>query len=181
MHKKDLTLDHIFGPKKDKLFCPVFVFRRGLSSVICDFVLYLQSKGLNISWIYSGRIPFQYLKPVFPIQYSTVSLTGRQFIFRKWDGLIWELGGKLRQKRRHLFWDFWSLSFKFFFKKKIMRNIDNQNVAKLAHYITVFYTQRLGTCFGDTRILVWDSFSVRLLKLSLLQFGNQGTLLFRVA
>ena len=55
-------LDHIFGPKKDKLFCPVFVFRRGMSNAICDLVLHLQSEGLNISWICPGTIPFQYLK-----------------------------------------------------------------------------------------------------------------------
>ena len=36
--------DHIFGSKKDKLFCPVFVFRRGMSNAICDLVLYLQSE-----------------------------------------------------------------------------------------------------------------------------------------
>ena len=42
-------LDHIFGPKKDTLFCPVFVFRRDISNAICDLVLYLQSEGLNIS------------------------------------------------------------------------------------------------------------------------------------
>ena len=38
-----------FWPKKDKLFCPVFVFRRGMSNAICDLVLYLQSEDLNIS------------------------------------------------------------------------------------------------------------------------------------
>ena len=95
MHKKDhiLTvlilqsiLDHIFGPKKEKLFYPVFVFRRGMFSPICDLVLYLQSEGLNISSIYPGTIPFQYLKTVFAIQYSTLSLTGSQFLFLKCDG-----------------------------------------------------------------------------------------------
>ena len=36
-----------------------------------------------------------------------------------------------------------------------MTNIHNQNVAELEHYIIiVFYTQGLGTCFGDTGILV---------------------------
>ena len=35
-----------------------------------------------------------------------------------------------------------------------MKNIHNQNVVKLAHYIIVLYTQGLGTCFGDTGILV---------------------------
>ena len=127
MHKKQddvLTflilgsiLDHIFGLKKDKLFCLVFVFRRGISNAICDLVLYLQSEGLNISWIYPGTIPFQHLKTVFAIQYSTLSLTGSQFIFLKCDGSIWNIGGKFRQKRIHLFWAFWSLSFTFFFKR----------------------------------------------------------------
>ena len=35
-----------------------------------------------------------------------------------------------------------------------MKNIHNQNVAELVQYIIVFYTQGLGTCFGDTGILV---------------------------
>ena len=110
-------LDHILGPKKGKFFCPVFVFRRGMSNAICDLVLYLQSEDLNISWIYPGTIPFQYLKTVFAIQYSTLSLTGNQFIFQKWDGLIWDLRVKFRQKQIHLFWAFWILSFKVFFKR----------------------------------------------------------------
>ena len=96
---------------------PVFVFCRGMSIAICDLLLYLQSEGLNISWIYPGTIPFQYLKTVFAIQYSTLSLTGSQFIFLKWDGSIWDLRGKFKQKRIHLFWAFWSLNFKFVLKR----------------------------------------------------------------
>ena len=42
-----------FHPNKDKLFCPVFVFRRGMSNVICYPMLYLQNEGfkhfMNIS------------------------------------------------------------------------------------------------------------------------------------
>ena len=34
-----------------------------------------------------------------------------------------------------------------------MKNIHNQNVAELAHYIIVFYTQEF-TYFGNTGILV---------------------------
>ena len=49
-----------------------------------------------------------------------------------------------------------------------MRNIHNQNATELAHYIMVFYKQELGTCFGDTGILVWHLFSLGLLKPSLL-------------
>ena len=36
-----------------------------------------------------------------------------------------------------------------------MRNIHNQNLAELAHYIIVFNMQELGRCFGDTEISVW--------------------------
>ena len=39
----------IFGPRRDKLFCLVFFFHKGLSNVICDPVLDMQSEGLNIS------------------------------------------------------------------------------------------------------------------------------------
>ena len=35
-----------------------------------------------------------------------------------------------------------------------MKNICNQNVAELAHYIIIFYTLGLGTCFDNTGILV---------------------------
>ena len=41
-----------------------------------------------------------------------------------------------------------------------MKNIHNQNLAELAHYIIliVYYTQGLGTCFGDTGILAQHLF-----------------------
>ena len=81
-----VILDHIFGPTKDKFFFPAFIFRTGLSNGICDLVLYLQTGGLNISLIYTGKIPFQYLKTVFAIQYYTLSLTASKFIFLKCDG-----------------------------------------------------------------------------------------------
>ena len=87
-------LDNIFCPKNDIIFCPVFSFRKGMSNAIYDLLLCLQSEGLNISWIYPGTIPFQYLKTVFATQYSTMSLTGSQFIFLKRDGLIGDLGGR---------------------------------------------------------------------------------------
>ena len=35
-----------------------------------------------------------------------------------------------------------------------MKNIHNQNVAELVHYIIDFYTQGLGTCLGRTGNLV---------------------------
>ena len=39
-----------------------------------------------------------------------------------------------------------------------MKNIHNQNVDELVHYITVFYSYELGTCSGNTGILVWHLF-----------------------
>ena len=85
MHEKDVVLiffmpefifHNIFGPKKNKLLSPVFVFGRDMSNVLCDLVLYMQSEGLSISWLYPGTISFQYLNMVFRIQYSSPSLAG---------------------------------------------------------------------------------------------------------
>ena len=45
----------------------------------------------------------------------------------------------------------------FSLKEEIMRNIHNHNVTELAYYVIAFYTQRLGTCLGDTGILVKPS------------------------
>ena len=64
----------------------------------------------------SGTFPFQYLKTIFSLHYYTLSLAGSRFTFLKRNGSILHFGGKFRQKRIHLFWAFWSLSFKFFFK-----------------------------------------------------------------
>ena len=58
MHERKLSLtflllgfilDHIFYPKKNRLSCPVFVFRRGMSNDICDPVLYTEREGSNVS------------------------------------------------------------------------------------------------------------------------------------
>ena len=44
--------ENIFGPWKDKIFCPVFVFHRGMSNGTYGHVLYLNIEGLNISGIF---------------------------------------------------------------------------------------------------------------------------------
>ena len=108
-------LDHIFDLKKDNLICFIFVFDRGMSNGICDLIVYLKSEGWNIHE-YPGTAPFWYLKIVFTKLCSTLSLAGRRFIFLGCNGLIRDLGGKFRQKRIYLFWAFWSLIFRFFFK-----------------------------------------------------------------
>ena len=43
--------DDIFGPKKNDLFCPVFVFQRDTSIGMLKYILYFKNEGLNISWI----------------------------------------------------------------------------------------------------------------------------------
>ena len=48
-----------------------------------------------------------------------------------------------------------------------MRNIHYRNTTELARCITVFYTQELGTCFADTRTLIWQLLFLGLLKPSL--------------
>ena len=58
-----LILVHIFGPRKDKAYYPVFAFCRGISNVICFMVLYFLYECLNIL-IYDGTILFEYLKTV---------------------------------------------------------------------------------------------------------------------
>ena len=89
--------------RRIRFFCSVFVFRRDTSNAILDLVLYLYSEGLNISRIYASTIPSHYLYSSQHSIYSTLSLTGSQFIFLKCDGSIWDLGGKVRRKRIHLF------------------------------------------------------------------------------
>ena len=78
MHKKGdvLTflilgtiLGHFLRPKKDRLLWSVFVFGRGKSSVTCDLALYLENEALNISLIYTGTVPFQYLNTLLEIHY----------------------------------------------------------------------------------------------------------------
>ena len=44
-----LIFDDIFGPKKKELFCPVFVFHRGMPIGILKYILYFKNEGLNIS------------------------------------------------------------------------------------------------------------------------------------
>ena len=48
--------------------------------------------------------------------------------------------------------DVWILNLSL--KEETIKNIHDQNVVELAHYIIVFYTQGVGTCFGDTEIIV---------------------------
>ena len=46
-----LIFDDILGPKKSDLFCPVFVFHRGMLIGILKYMLYFKNEGLNISWL----------------------------------------------------------------------------------------------------------------------------------
>ena len=148
-----LIFDDIFGPKKNDLFCPVFVFHRVMSIGILKYKLYFKSESLNISWIsrYNSILGLT-------IQCSTLSRAGFNFIFLICDGSIWDLGGKFRQKQIYLFWVFWHLIFKFFSKRGSHEKHHNPNVAELAHCIIGFQMQELGVCLSDKGILVWHLF-----------------------
>ena len=65
---------------------------------------------------------------------------------------IWEVN--LGKSEYICFEVFENYVLNFSLKEETMKNIQNQNVAELAHYIIVFYTQESVTCFGDTGILV---------------------------
>ena len=111
-------LDHIFGPKKDKLFCPVFVFRRGMSNAICDLVLYLQEwklkQFMNISWY--NLIPILKNGIRNTVFYS---VTNRKPVY---FSKVWWIDIPL--------------------KEETMKNIHNQNVAGLAHCMIVSLQQK---------------------------------------
>ena len=147
-------LDHIFGPKKDKLFWPEFVFRRGMSNAICDLVLYLRSEGLSISQICPGTIPFQYLKSVFAIRILLCQKPEASLFFLSAIDR-YEISEENLGKSEYIcfeLFDVWVLNLSL--KEETIKNIHDQNVVELAHYIIVFYTQGLDTCFGDTEIIV---------------------------
>lgn len=70
---------HIFDQRKDKACCPVFVFRRGISSAISDLILSIEWKlkcVINV-WRYS-------LVPIFKIS----SCYARFYTFRNWE-IFW--------------------------------------------------------------------------------------------
>ena len=121
---------------------------------------YLQSCGIsaerrlkyfmNISWYNSILVLKNGIRNT--VFYSATNRKPVYFSKVRWS--IWDLRGKFRQEWMHLFWAFWSLSFKLSLKEKTMKNVHNQNVAELAHDIIAFYTHGLGTCFGHTGIWV---------------------------
>ena len=95
--------------------------------------LYLQSKGLNISWIYPGTIPFQCLKMVFAIQYSTLSLA--ESAMDRYKISMVHLS-----KSKYICFEVFEVWFLIFsLKKETTRKIYNQNVAELARCIIVLY------------------------------------------
>ena len=73
--------------------CHVFFFHSG-SNTICDLVLHLLYEILNISFIYDGTIPFQYLKILVTMQDSAFSETGSQFNFHRYIAPMWKQAGK---------------------------------------------------------------------------------------
>ena len=96
-----IIFDDIFGPKKNDLFCPVFVFHRGKHIGIIRYIPYFKNEGLNISSI-SRYNSILRLKNGF---HSTVFYS---VLFPICDGSILDLKGKFRHKQIYFFWVFWS-------------------------------------------------------------------------
>ena len=58
-------------------------------------------------------------------------------------------------KSEYVYFELFEVSVLIFsLKEETRKNIHNRSVAELAHCIIIFNTQDLGTCFGDTGILV---------------------------
>ena len=76
-----VILVHIFSPRKDEACCLEFPFHSCISNAFCDVVLNLLYKGLNISLIYDGTIPFQYLKTVVAMQILLFEKLGANLFF----------------------------------------------------------------------------------------------------
>ena len=88
--------------------------------------------GFNISLIYDGTIPFQYLKTVVAMQDSALLETDSQYVFSKWVPPMWERWGTSKQRRMHLICiAFDSFSFIYLLKRENHGAISNQNVVEL--------------------------------------------------
>ena len=66
----------MFSVQEKKKLDVLYIFCRGILNAIFNLVLYLLYEGLNISLIYDGTIPFQYLKAIVAMQDSTLTETG---------------------------------------------------------------------------------------------------------
>ena len=67
---------------------------------VCRIQFVIQYENLNVSSIYYGAVPFQYLKTVVAMQHSTLSEIGSQIFFRRSNVPMQEQWG--RSKHRHL-------------------------------------------------------------------------------
>ena len=78
-------------------FFLLFVLQSSISNAICDLVLQLFRKSINMSFRQNGTISFQYFNIVSEVHGSTLPSIGSQFIFLKLDGVIRSRGGTTRK------------------------------------------------------------------------------------
>ena len=109
------AFDKSFGPKKDYLFCLVFVIRRLMPNAICDLVLYFESEGLNIPWIYWSTSILALKSGIRNTVFYSVTRSKLFYFSKLWS--VDTISGA-RQKRMYLFWSFWSLIFSFYLKRR---------------------------------------------------------------
>ena len=150
-----VILDYSFGPKKDKLFCPVFVFFRGMPMSSAKWICVASAKQrlkdfINISWYNSIPVIKNGIHNVVLFSVANRKPHFFQSGMDRYETLVVNLG-KNECIPFEIF-EFWVLIF--FSKEKNKKNTHNQNVGELAYCIIVFYTQEFLTCFGNTGILV---------------------------
>ena len=107
-----LFLKIFLAPNKNDRFCLVFVFLRGMPIGILKYILYFINADLNISWI------FRYNSILGPKSgfHNTVFYSVYSWAWLYISNMRW-IEGKFRQKQIYLFWVFWNLISKFFFKR----------------------------------------------------------------
>ena len=103
----------IFGPKKNDIFCPVFVFQKGLSIGMLKYILYFKNEGLSILWI-SRYNSILGLKNGFhnTVFYSCLQLDVTLFFkYAMYRYEIPEVNLGWNEYICFEFFDFWSLNF----------------------------------------------------------------------
>ena len=79
----ELNLFQVLRSRNYVLSCPLFVLKNGISSAICNLVLYLFRESIKMLFRYDGAILFQYINTVVEVNSSALYSAGSQFNFLK--------------------------------------------------------------------------------------------------
>ena len=89
---------HIYGPRKDKACCPVFVFSKTYTSTnaIYDLVLYLLREGLEMSLMIYEDLPrfrYSFVLEFYSIIYKILTQMNSEILAGLYRSSIWEILG----------------------------------------------------------------------------------------